>query len=195
MAFLRSVSVADPGPVLFGSGIELRVPCANDYAPWAELRARSRDFLVPWEPTWAKDELTRLAYRRRLKQVLKDQRDETGYTFFIFRTADRVLLGGLTLSNVRRGVTQACTLGYWMGAPHSGRGFMTEGVRAVIPFVFENLTLHRLEAACLPSNKASMGVLEKNGFVYEGLARRYLKINGIWQDHSLFALVSNLGRV
>jgi ribosomal-protein-alanine N-acetyltransferase len=195
MAFLRSVSVADPGPVLFGRGIELRVPCANDYAPWAELRARSRDFLVPWEPTWVKDELTRLAYRRRLKQVLKDQRDETGYTFFIFRTADRALLGGLTLSNVRRGVTQACTLGYWMGSPHSGRGFMTEGVRAVIPFVFENLTLHRLEAACLPSNKASMRVLEKNGFVYEGLARRYLKINGIWQDHSLFALVSNLGRV
>jgi ribosomal-protein-alanine N-acetyltransferase len=150
---------------------------------------------VPWEPTWAKDELTRLAYRRRLKQVLKDQRDETGFTFFIFRTTDRVLLGGLTLSNVRRGVTQACTLGYWMGAPHSGRGFMTEGVRAVIPFVFENLTLHRLEAACLPSNKASMRVLEKNGFVYEGLARRYLKINGIWQDHSLFAVVSNLGRV
>jgi len=192
MAFLRSVTALDSQPVLQGNRLHLRMPSANDYGQWAELRSRSRGFLVPWEPTWASDELTRSAYRRRLKQYQKELREESGYAFFIFRTTDQRLLGGLSLSNVRRGVTQACTLGYWMGAPFAGQGHMTEAVRTLVPFVFEHLWLHRLEAACLPANISSTRVLEKNGFVYEGLARRYLKINGAWQDHCLYALVSDV---
>lgn len=192
MAFLRSVTALDGYPVLQGKGVSLRMPIANDYGQWAELRARSRAFLTPWEPTWASDELTRSAYRRRLRQYYKELREETGYAFFILRGGDQRLIGGLSLSNVRRGVTQACTLGYWMGAPHAGQGFMSEAVRVLMPFVFEHLWLHRLEAACLPENVSSMRVLEKNGFVYEGLARRYLKINGSWQDHCLYATVSNV---
>lgn len=191
MAFLRSVTALDPPVTLQGRGLHLRIPASGDYPQWAELRARSRNFLVPWEPTWATDELSRSAYRRRLRQYQKELRDETGYAFFILRSADQKLIGGLSLSNVRRGVTQACTLGYWMGAPYAGQGYMTEAVRALMPFVFNHLWLHRLEAACLPGNSSSMRVLEKSGFVYEGLARRYLKINGAWQDHCLFALVSD----
>jgi [ribosomal protein S5]-alanine N-acetyltransferase len=191
MAFLRSVTSIEAPATLQGNGLHLRVPVTGDYPQWAELRARSRSFLVPWEPTWAPDELTRSAYRRRLKQYQKELREETGYAFFIFRSTDQRLLGGLSLSNVRRGVTQACTLGYWMGAPFAGQGYMTEAVRVLVPFVFSHLWLHRLEAACLPENVVSRRVLERHGFSYEGLARRYLKINGRWQDHCLYALVSD----
>ncbi len=191
MAFLRSVSASDNLPQLQGEAVFLRMPAAGDYAEWAELRARSRSFLMPWEPTWANDELSRTSFRRRLRQYQKDLRDQVGYSFFAFRTYDHALLGGLSLTNVRRGVTQAVTLGYWMGASYAGRGYMTQAVGVLKPFVFEHLWLHRLEAACLPDNLASMRVLEKNGFAAEGLARRYLKINGAWQDHRLYGLVAD----
>ncbi len=93
----------------------------------------------------------------------------------------------MTLNNVRRGVTQAVALGYWLGAQYTGRGLMTEAVCAAATFAFDRLRLHRIEAACLPHNAASIAVLERAGFTREGLARRYLKIDGVWQDHLLFA--------
>lgn len=191
MAFLRSVAAPETGPVVFGEELHLRVPQMQDYAQWAELRARSREFLTPWEPTWASSELTKASYRRRLRHYSRDLREDLGYAFFLFRNSDDALLGGITLSNVRRGVTQACTLGYWIGAPFANNGYMSLGVAALIPFVFDALRLHRLEAACLPHNVASKRLLESTGFTYEGLARRYLKINGIWQDHLLYALVED----
>jgi ribosomal-protein-alanine N-acetyltransferase len=162
-----------------------------DYPSWAELRAQSRDFLTPWEPAWTSSELTRASYRRRLKYYTRDLKEDLGYAFFLFDSTSDDLLGGLTLSNVRRGVTQACTLGYWIGAPYAGQGFMTAGVTAIIPFVFDTLRLHRLEAACLPNNEASLKLLERTGFRREGLARRYLKINGVWRDHVTFALLED----
>jgi ribosomal-protein-alanine N-acetyltransferase len=194
MAFLRSVSAPEVGPVVYGDGIHLRTPQGQDYGAWAELRAQSREFLTPWEPTWSSTELTKVSFRRRLRHYARDLREDLGYAFFLFRDSDEALLGGLTLSNVRRGVTQACTLGYWVGAPYAGQGYMTAAVSAVVPFVFDTLRLHRLEAACLPHNEASRRLLERTGFRREGLARRYLKINGIWQDHLLYALVEDDGR-
>lgn len=190
MAFLRSVTPPETGPVIHGQGVYLRVPHMSDYPDWAELRNRSREFLTPWEPAWTSSELTRASFRRRLKYYARDLKEDLGYAFFLFNN-DETLLGGLTLSNVRRGVTQACTLGYWIGAPHAGQGYMTAGVTAVIPFVFDTLRLHRLEAACLPNNEASMRLLERTGFVREGIARRYLKINGVWQDHISYALLED----
>jgi ribosomal-protein-alanine N-acetyltransferase len=169
----------------------LRYPLPSDYLAWAELRAASRDHLAPWEPLWAHDELTRSAYRRRIRHYQQEARDDLGYALFVMRADDDALLGGITLGNVRRGVTQAAVLGYWIGARYAGRGYMTAAVRAAVPFVFDTLKLHRLEAACLPSNAASIRVLEKNGFQREGLARSYLKINGSWQDHLLFALIED----
>lgn len=189
MAFLRSVS-QETGPVLDSHRLYLRTPVAADYVPWAELRAASRERLVPWEPAWSRDELTRSAFRRRLRHYQRDLRDETGYALFIFRREDNRLVGGVSLSNVRRGVTLAVTLGYWMGAPFHNRGYMTEAVDTVLPFVFGTLWLHRIEAACLPSNQSSIRVLEKCGFEREGLARRYLRINGVWQDHYLYAALA-----
>ena len=189
MAFLRSVGGFDVSLQVPGQGVRLRTPQMSDYAEWAELRERSRAFLTPWEPTWPKDDLTRTAFRRRLRRYAQDIRDDQAYPFFVFRAPDDALLGGLTLSNIRRGVAQSCALGYWMGAPYAGRGHMTAAVRAVLPFVFDTLCLHRLEAACLPHNLPSIRLLERVGFQREGLARRYLCINGVWQDHLLYALL------
>ncbi len=100
-------------------------------------------------------------------------------------------MGAITLSNVRRGVAETGTLGYWIGQPHSGRGVATAAVQAVVGYAFDKLKLHRLEAACLPTNHGSRRVLEKSGFRNEGRARAYLKINGEWADHLLFGLVED----
>lgn len=191
MAFLRSATPVDSGPVIYGEGVFLRTPQMNDHTAWASLRDNSRKFLSPWEPTWPMDDLTRSAFRRRVKRYLRDVREDTAYPFFIFRTSDMELLGGLTLSHIARGVTQTCSLGYWIGEPHAAQGYMSAAVRTVVPFVFETLRLHRIEAACIPGNDPSVALLEKTGFQKEGVARRYLKINGLWQDHLLFALLED----
>jgi [ribosomal protein S5]-alanine N-acetyltransferase len=187
MAFFRSVGLSEPAPLVVGDGVVLRPPQPGDYAEWAELREASRSFLVPWEPTWPADDLTRSAFRRRLRRYAEDQQADLGYAFFVFRRRDNVLVGGLTLGNIRRGVAQAGSLGYWIGAPFARQGLMTAAVRAVAGFAFGNLRLHRIEAACIPTNVPSKRLLEKAGFTREGYARRYLCINGVWQDHLLYA--------
>ena len=191
MAFLRSVNPLETGPAIYGEGIHMRTPHISDYVEWAALREESRDFLVPWEPTWPIDDLTRSAFRRRLRRYYRDIREDEAYPFFVFRTSGDTLVGGLTVSHVRRGVTQSCSLGYWIGKPHARRGLMTAAVAATVSFVFGTLRLHRIEAACLADNVASIRLLEKAGFSREGLARRYLRINGVWQDHLLFALLED----
>jgi ribosomal-protein-alanine N-acetyltransferase len=191
MEFLRSSSRPEGSAELSGHGVWLRAPELCDYSEWAEVRGTSRDFLEPWEPAWADDELTRAAFRRRLRHYYREMREDQGYAFFLFRSGDNALLGGITVSGVRRGVSQSCSIGYWIGRPYARQGHMSNGVRNIIPYVFDTLRLHRLEAACLPSNAASTRLLEKLGFTREGLARRYLKINRQWQDHLLFALLSD----
>jgi ribosomal-protein-alanine N-acetyltransferase len=176
--------------VLQGRGLWLRPPLVSDYGPWAELRAMSRAHLVPWEPSWPRDDLTKSAYRRRVKHYLREARDDLGYAFLIFEAETDRLMGGVTLSNVRRGVTQSAMLGYWLGVPYVGKGHMTNAVRAALPHAFEALRLHRIEAAAQPTNTHSVNVLRRCGFVEEGLARRYLKINGSWQDHIVFAILA-----
>ena len=186
MAFFRTINFSDPQPSVVGEGVILRTPQPTDYPEWAALREQSREFLTPWEPTWPADDLSRSAFRRRLRRYTEDLRTDQSYAFLIFRSADGRLVGGLTLANVRRGVAQAGSLGYWMGLPYVRSGHMTAAVRAVIPFAFGTLRLHRLEAACIPTNTASIRLLENTGFVREGYAREYLCINGIWQDHLLY---------
>jgi len=159
----------------------------SDYSEWTTLREASRAFLTPWEPTWPSDDLSRSAFRRRLRRYAEDQRADTSYAFFLFRKSDDALVGGLTLANIRRGVAQAGSLGYWIGEPFARRSLMTGALHGLVPFAFGSLRLHRLEAACIPSNAASIRLLEKMGFAREGYAREYLCINGLWQDHLLFA--------
>jgi ribosomal-protein-alanine N-acetyltransferase len=193
MAFFRTVAYSDAS-VIEGDGVMLRAPQMADYAEWAALRETSRAFLVPWEPTWPADDLTRAAFRRRLRRYAEDVRTDQSYAFFVFRERDNILVGGLTLSNVRRGVAQAGSIGYWMGQPYAGLGLMSGAVRALIPCAFGALGLHRLEAACIPTNVSSISLLEKTGFVREGYAREYLCINGSWQDHLLYARLKDDSR-
>ena len=189
MAFLRSMTRPEVAPLVLGDGVYLRGPTMSDYSEWAELRARSRTFLTPWEPTWPADDLTRASFRRRLRRYMRDVRDDLAYPFFVFRAEDDALVGGVTISNVHRGVQQSCTLGYWAGETFAGNGYTTAAVNAIVPFVFDELRMHRIQAACLVDNVRSQAVLQKCGFAEEGLARGYLRINGAWQDHVVFALL------
>ncbi|WP_312220139.1 GNAT family protein [Brevundimonas sp.] len=177
------------GPVLNGQGVVLRPPRPSDYLAWASLREESRDYLQPWEPAWAEDDLTRAAFRRRLGVYAREMEQGTAWPLFVFDPADEALLGAITLSNIRRGVAETGTLGYWIGRPYAGRGVGTAAVRAMLAHAFGSLGLHRVEAACVPTNHASHRVLEKAGFRQEGVARAYLKINGRWADHLLFGVL------
>ena len=190
-AFLRPLSGPAHTAELHGPRVYLRVPRVGDWRAWTEIRTVSRAFLEPWEPTWSKGAVSRGAYRRRLRRQARESRDDTGYAFFIFRRADDTLVGGVTLSNLQRGVAMSCSLGYWVGEQHARQGFMSEAITSLLPFVFDTLGLHRLEAACLPDNVASQGLLRKLGFHEEGYARDYLRINGRWHDHLLFALLAS----
>lgn len=182
--------VEGTGPVLHGHGVLLRPPRPSDYGAWAELRAESRAYLQPWEPEWVEDDLSRAAYRRRLGAYAREMEQGTAWPLFVFDPSDQHLLGAITLSNIRRGVAETGVLGYWVGQRHAGRGIGTAAVRAILGHAFDGLGLHRVEAACLPTNHASRRVLEKAGFRQEGLARAYLKINGQWADHLLFGVLS-----
>jgi [ribosomal protein S5]-alanine N-acetyltransferase len=196
MAFMRGLTF--PGgqqPVIRGDGVYLRYPRMSDFLAWSRIRGESRAFLSPWEPVWAADELTRGAFRRRLKRYARETRHDTAYAFLVFRDEDDALIGGCTLSNVRRGVTQCCALGYWVGERFARQGYMHAAVRALIPFIFKTLGLHRIEAACLPSNEPSKSLLAKTGFREEGLAMRYLMIDGEWRDHVQFALLADEARL
>lgn len=175
---------------LRGPNVVLRLPQMDDYEAWFTLRRSSRDFLRPFEPRWTEADLGRRIYVSRVRRAREEAEQGTDYSFFIFVEEGRseILVGGITLSNIRRRAAQFVTLGYWMGQQYAGRGLMSEAVAICLPFVFETLDLHRIHAAFLPGNDASRRVLEKNGFVEEGFAEKYLQINGRWEDHVLFGL-------
>lgn len=182
--------VRDPTPVLTGPRIVLRAPRPRDYDQWRALRKRSREFLKPYEPRWTEADLNRRAFGARLWRGRREAQRGTDYSFLIFEltAAGEILVGGLTISNIRRRAAQYANLGYWMGQEFAGRGLMSEAVGLLLPFYFDTLGLHRLHAAFLPHNQASRRVLEKNGFREEGYAESYLQIDGRWADHVLFAL-------
>ncbi len=191
---LNGTSPQARAPSAESAQVLLRPPALQDYRSWAALRETSRDFLKPWEPSWPPDDLSRAAFRQRLRHFSRALHMDEAYPFFIFRKEDGALLGACTLSNVRRGIAQTASLGYWIGAPFARRGYMTEALRALIPFALKELHLHRIEAACLPDNEASRRLLAKLGFREEGFARGYLRIDGAWRDHTLFALLADDAR-
>jgi ribosomal-protein-alanine N-acetyltransferase len=191
MATLIRTLRAEPPATVAGERVYLRPPVFGDWAAWSSLRGESHGFLAPWEPTWPADDLTRPAFRRRLRRYARDARDDLGYAFLVFLRDSGDLCGGITVSGVRRGVTQSASMGYWMGERFAGRGLMTDAVRALLPWLFDNLRLHRVEAACLPTNGPSKALLRNVGFREEGYAREYLKIDGRWADHVLFGMLAS----
>lgn len=179
----------DARPVLRGKRFYLRPPLASDWRMWAEVRAESREFLEKWEPTWPADALSRLGFRRRIRLYQRDARADQAYAFFVFSGGDDQLVGGITYSNIRRGVTQSASAGYWVGRRFARQGVMSAAICLTLDWAFGEMGLHRVEAACLPENIPSADLLLKCGFTEEGYARRYLRINGRWQDHRLFAIL------
>lgn len=190
MRLFRSLSTNASGVRLEGEKVFMRAPMERDWRDYAEIRAASRKFLEPWEPTWPSDALSRDAFYRRMNRYTSDWRNDTGYSMFLFDQDSSALVGGISLSNVRRGVAQCGTLGYWMGEAYAGQGYMHEGLRLMLRFAFDELMLHRTEAACLPHNEPSRNLLLGCGFSQDGHAKKYLKIRGVWQDHLLFSLLS-----
>ena len=178
-------------PALRGRRVTLRLPQLSDYAEWAALRRESRAFLEPWEPQWSRDELERASWRSRVRRYREDYASGSAIAFLIFDNAGGSLIGGITIGNIRYGVSQSAQIGYWMGERYAGQGYMQDAIAALLSHAFGAMRLHRIEAACIPGNARSIRVLEKAGFAREGLLRSYLRINGVWQDHYIYGLIAD----
>ncbi len=180
-----------PTPVVPTARLSLRPPKMADHLHWVRLRQSSAVFLEAWEPVRSDDQFSRRAFRNRVYWATRSIEQGRAVPFFLERRSDGALLGAITLDNIRRGPAQAATVGYWIGAAHAREGFMSEALRAVVHFAFTELDLSRVEAACLPENKPSRGLLEGSGFKYEGVAQSYLQIAGRWRTHVLYANLRN----
>ncbi len=167
--------------------LTLRLPEPRDFADWARLRRESRHFLAPWEPRWSRTHLTRRSFRRKCRWARQAAREGVALPLLLVRREDRVLLGAITLDNIRRGPAQSASLGYWVGERFARQGYMREAIEALVHHAFRRLDLSRIEAACLEENVPSRGLLESCGFRFEGRARAYLQIDGRWRDHVLYA--------
>lgn len=179
--------------ILADKRVYLRLPQMSDHAAWAELRRSSREFLQPWEPRWHSNDLGRFAYRERVRRYQQDLRRGQALPYFIFNHASDAMMGGITIGQIRRGVSQSGQIGYWMGERYAGKGYMSEALNLVVHHAFTRCGLHRLEAACIPENERSIRLLTSCGFEQEGLLKAYLKINGTWRDHLLFARINPSG--
>jgi len=184
----RLFNLQPPALRVGGQRVWLRPPERGDWQSWAVLRGDSRAFLTPWEPAWPTDALSRAGFRSRISRYAEDWRTDQGYNFFIFRD-DEALAGGIGLTNLRRGVAETGSLGYWIGEPFARQRFMSAALPLVLDFAFDRLRLHRVEAACLPTNVPSRALLLRTGFQQEGHARNYLLIDGKRQDHLLFGIL------
>jgi len=174
-------------PVLLSERLELRLPRKADYIPWVTTRRAGGDFLQPWEPIRGRDYEAKASFYNRMGWARRAARQKSAFPFMIIGRQDARLMGAITLDNVRFGPAKAGTVGYWIGPEFARQGFMSEALGQVVEFAFERLGLSRIEAACLPENEASRGVLETCGFKYEGVAQSYLQIAGRWRTHVLYA--------
>jgi ribosomal-protein-alanine N-acetyltransferase len=177
---------------LFGRRVMLRAIRAEDFAQWREVRLRNGDWLLKWEPQRlaghpdvARD---RNAFLARCNARERERQLGTGYGFGIF--VEGQLAGEINLNSVQRGPFQNAYVGYWIDEAHAGKGYVPESLVVVCRHGFEELDLHRLQIAIIPRNQSSRRVVEKLGIREEGLAVRYLEINGVWEDHLRFAITS-----
>lgn len=164
-----------------------------DADAFLDLRVRNDDFLRPYEPIKAADFLTLEAQKRAIEEAADAWANDRGYSFGVF-ASDRALIGKISLNNVARGAWQNATLGYFIDKEHNGRGHGRRAVALACEFAFTSIALHRVQAAVMPHNRASARVLTRNGFRFEGLAADYLRINGRWEDHHVYALTAEAWR-
>lgn len=155
-----------------------------------DLRIRNRAFLTPYEPNFPDAHYTLEGQQNLLEKAKISWDNDAGYAMGIFLANTHQLIGRVSLSNVVRGAWESCTLGYFLDEPLNGQGLMTEALSHAVQFAFGTIALHRIQAAVMPWNVGSIRVLEKVGFEYEGYAKHYLKINGVWEDHNLYSITS-----
>ena len=170
---------------LHGRRVMLRPLALTDFARYRDVRLRNEDWLVPWEPSRlalsADPARDQNAFSARCAIREKERQSGTAYGLGLF--VGEALVGEVNLNGVQRGAVQSGTLGYWIDRGHAGHGYVAEGVVALARFAFEDLNLHRLEICIIPRNTNSRRVMEKLEFRHEGVAVRYLEINGAWEDH------------
>ena len=185
---------SDPTPTLrplevAGPQVVLRDLRPEDAAALLDLRLRNREFFEPFEPVPPPDHFTLEAQRRGIDSGNRAWDEDREYALALV-LPDGSLVGRVRLSTVVRGAWQNANLGYYVDRDHGGRGIATESAGLAVGFAFGRLGLHRVQAGVMPRNTASIRVLEKNGFRLEGLAPRYLRINGVWEDHVIYALTA-----
>ena len=176
---------------LFTEHLNLKTPEQDDYDSLRTYLLENRLFLEPWEPK--REEVWYSASQIKTRITAQKASVEKGESvpYFIRKKTEHTIIGTVSLSNIIRGPFQSCFLGYGLNRTDCNSGYMTEAVRAVIDYAFSVLKLHRIEANIMPRNSGSRRVLEKTGFVSEGISRKYLKINGVWEDHEHFALLND----
>lgn len=190
MLLMNFSRIGFDNPELEGPRIVLRPPEMVAWKEWATLRMVSREFLAPWEPTWSPKALSRAHFRRYLRTQHRASQAGKSMPYFVYRRDDEKFIGSITIGNIQRGVSQKCSVGYWIGSAYSRSGFMTESLNCILSHCIYSLGLNRVEAACMPANIASRALLNQCGFKCEGYARKLFEINGIWEDHLLFAVVA-----
>jgi ribosomal-protein-alanine N-acetyltransferase len=171
-------------------GIYLSLLQPQDAGDLLQLRLRNQEHHQPFEPLREADYYTLESHEQLIRQRLNDTEQDRAYMFGIF-LLDGQLAGQITLSNIVRGVAQYGDLGYFMDYSIQRKGHTTAAVKLILEYAFRALALHRVQASILLHNDASRRVLEKSGFQAEGVARRYLKINGEWQDHQTYAILAD----
>jgi ribosomal-protein-alanine N-acetyltransferase len=170
--------------------VTLRPLVPGDFAAWREVRIRNEDWLLPWEPRrppgMSDPARDRSAFDARCAARDRERAADHAYPFGVF--VDQRLAGEVNLNNVTRGALQSATVGYWIDRDQAGQGYIAEAVVVVMRFAFEQLQLHRLEICIVPRNHNSRRVVEKLDLRCEGVAERFLEINGVWEDHLRFAI-------
>ena len=189
MSFLNAYSLKKNLFEITGRKVILRPPQYSDLKAWADERKKNKLYLQPWEPLWSINELERSSFVKRVRMFERLSHNDQAYSFLIFTSDNEDFIGEVNISNVQRGIIQSCTIGYWIAKDCEGKGMMSESLELVKEFIFNELKLHRIEAACLPHNIPSLKVLLKNGFIKEGTARKLLKINDKWQDHTVLSFI------
>lgn len=179
-----------PALELSTARLMLRPPRRHDWAQWAVVRGDNQAALTAWEPTWPEECLSEAFFIRRLRRQARDWQAGAAYSFLVFHREDDVLIGGINLNHVAHGAARSASLGYWLDHDYQRSGYMREALEAVIQWAFNELQLHRVNAACLPTNTPSINVLRRLGFEEEGFARSYYRINGQWENHILFGRIN-----
>lgn len=176
--------------MLTGSRIVVRFWEAADAEEKLELELRNREFFQAFAATRDESFYTLAGQQKRIQQSVEGKGNDQQYAFGVYLLESQKLIGTVALTEVLRGALQSCYIGYFLDKEYNGQGFMTEAVRLVVSYAFEELNLHRLEAGVMPHNLGSIRVLEKAGFHKEGIAKKNVKINGTWQDHQVLAIIN-----